>query len=278
MPILVDDRTPPPAALYGDGSDGDVSIVGTVTVAREMFYNSLTVPAGAVVNVAGFRVCVRHKVTNFGTIHCDGGNASGATGGTDAQNIYGSGTHNGGSGGSNGANGLAPSTTVSTGYDAAPVARGGNGGNAGAFIGGASGTVSGSVPTGYRVRGLTAALAAYQRATLFNPGSSGGGGAAAAAGDTGGGGGARGGFLYLFARSIDNFGSIRANGGNGANGTGANAGGGGGGGGGIVFLIAQRVNNFGTIAAAGGSKGLKIGTGIDGVDGNAGAVVQITAV
>jgi len=56
------------AQLYGDGSDGDVTIVGTVSLVSDMDYNNLTVPAVATLVTNGFEVRVNGTLTNMGTI------------------------------------------------------------------------------------------------------------------------------------------------------------------------------------------------------------------
>lgn len=46
-------------AVYGPGSDGDVTIVGTVVLTRDMYYNNLTLLANAQLDTNGFRVFVK---------------------------------------------------------------------------------------------------------------------------------------------------------------------------------------------------------------------------
>jgi hypothetical protein len=65
--------TRPLGLFFGDGSDGDVTIVGTVTLARDMNYRNLTVPSGATLITNGYRILATGVVRNAGTIHCDGG-------------------------------------------------------------------------------------------------------------------------------------------------------------------------------------------------------------
>ena len=45
-------------AVYGNGADGDVTISGTVTLTRDMHYNTLTVPLGHILLTSGFKVFV----------------------------------------------------------------------------------------------------------------------------------------------------------------------------------------------------------------------------
>lgn len=280
MPIIKENRAPISAPILGDGSDGNVTISSNTTLSREMFYNTLTVNSGVTLNTAGYRVCVKGILTNYGTIANNGGNGSGMNGGQDVSNIYGANTttHNGGNGSSGGSNGSAPTSSVSTALPS-PSCRGGAGGNSGTgFNGGAAGTVSSTVPSGARIFGPTIINISYFRTTAWNIGTSGGGGAAGGSG-VGGGGGARGGLVLIHANTIANFGNIEAKGGNGANASGSGgAGGGGGGGGGIIILVARAINDFGTVTAAGGSGGSGIGSGFSGTAGNSGEVYRITSI
>ncbi len=86
--------------IYGDGSDGDLSTSGTITLTRDTYYNNLTVNAGHNINTAGYRLFVKGTLTisatsivgrpggvggngnngNDGT----GSNGTGGTGGTAA--------------------------------------------------------------------------------------------------------------------------------------------------------------------------------------------------
>ena len=49
--------------MYGDGSDGDVTISGTVTLSRDMFYNNLTLATGAAVRSSVFLTKTRQPLT-----------------------------------------------------------------------------------------------------------------------------------------------------------------------------------------------------------------------
>src|SRR5574340_945129 len=61
-----------PRDLFGDGSDGDVTIAGDTTLSRDMYDDNLTVDVGADLNTAGWRVFVRNVCTVNGSISCDG--------------------------------------------------------------------------------------------------------------------------------------------------------------------------------------------------------------
>jgi hypothetical protein len=51
-------------AIFGDGSDGDVTLgAGTTTLARDMYYDDLTVPNGSTLAAAGFRIFVAGLLT-----------------------------------------------------------------------------------------------------------------------------------------------------------------------------------------------------------------------
>lgn len=88
---------------FGDGSDGDVTIAGSTTLTRSMFYDSLIVASGGDLDVSGFEVYARRfiHVQNGGAIHSDGAAASGATAGATVANGDVDGRQAGGDGGAN---------------------------------------------------------------------------------------------------------------------------------------------------------------------------------
>ena len=45
-------------SYFGDGSDGDVTISGTVTLTRDMFYGNLTLSDGSILKTNGYKVYV----------------------------------------------------------------------------------------------------------------------------------------------------------------------------------------------------------------------------
>jgi len=63
-------------SIYGDGSDGDVVTAGggagDVTLARDMYYDDLTITAGDTMTTAGYRIHVQGTLTNNGVIERDG--------------------------------------------------------------------------------------------------------------------------------------------------------------------------------------------------------------
>lgn len=71
-------------SYFGGWEDGAVSISGTVTLTRDMYYESLAIPASQTLNTAWYRVFVRTTITGTGTINRNGNagsNGSGASGG-----------------------------------------------------------------------------------------------------------------------------------------------------------------------------------------------------
>ena len=46
-------------SVYGPGTDGNVTITGTVSLNRDMYYNNLTVLSGAQLDTNGYRVFVK---------------------------------------------------------------------------------------------------------------------------------------------------------------------------------------------------------------------------
>lgn len=65
-------------SIFGDGSDGDVNLSGSVTLTQDMYYNNLTL-TNAIVDTNGFRIFVKNTLTaaiGGNRISCDGGNAT----------------------------------------------------------------------------------------------------------------------------------------------------------------------------------------------------------
>lgn len=298
--------------FFGDGSDGTVHMDGTNTFAafasksgstytlvRDVYASTLTLDSGKVLNTAGYRVFCKTSLTNAGTLHDDGGaggnggNAGVGAGKGDA-GAAGSAPVAGslGSSGAGGAGGAGPGTGSNPGAaGTGGLGEGGNGGNGGhgedndIGTGGAVGGTGGveSVQH-FRTLGVDFLVGSQLQ------GGSGGAGGGSGAGDVnkgggGGGGGAGGGVLAIYARTLTNTGTIRANGGAGGNGgnsdgVGGSGGGGGGGGGGFVYILYDFLT-AGTIQANGGAKGNHgtQGTGgansTDGVAGVAGKVLKL---
>ena len=79
------------SSVFGDGSDGNVTISVNTTLTRDMFYENLTINSSITLTTAGYRIFVKTLLTNNGTISGNGasggaggagGNGSGAGGGT----------------------------------------------------------------------------------------------------------------------------------------------------------------------------------------------------
>lgn len=244
-------------SVYGDGSDGDVTISVDTSLSTNKTYNNLTIAAGVSLNANGYGVWVNDTLT-FGDassrIHNNGGdggngadgngNLGGAAGTTAAAAgsgtlgappaPVGSGTGANAGGGSPG-NGTAGNNATNSIGGAAGVA-GAAGGAAG---GGAAGGTAGSGGTRTATTSVFRALVPLTTFRLFladgtlaipqaggGSGGSGGGGASNRGADgtqNGGGGGggapgAPGGNLLVVARRVAGAGNLQANGGDGGDG------------------------------------------------------------
>lgn len=282
--------------MFGDGSDGVVSIVANTTLARDMYYMQLAVGNGAIVNTNGFRIFVLDRLTLTGngtTIHNNGSSAVNNIGGAGGGgNLPGSliSTIGGGFNGVNGVSGLSLAGLVGLPSVASPTSVGGVGG-AGGSIGGFLGGVAGLavVPTvsagGAKcIKQLESAIVARDHSgSNLTGGSSGGSGASNSLTGVSGGSGGGGGMVLVAAYSIlcdsKQACTISANGGRGGDAKTNNASGGGGGGGGTVILL-TRVSNALTnlpgllVSAIGGAGGNAFGTGSNGSAGTSG-IIQI---
>lgn len=261
--------------FFGDGSDGDATVTTAITpLARDMYYNNLTISGSGSINANGYRIFVKgildisaagvDAIFVENTTRHNGANASTSTGGQNGQQAAIQGTvGSGASAGSTGGNG---STT--TGAQAGAVTEtddglGGDSGTAGAggddtAAAGTAGRAGLTLGRTIDMRYLTVQLstwintgASWQRPAggAGGPGGSGGNGDGVGTGGGGGGGGSGAGVILVAAKTINRSGStaagaIRARGGNGGNGAGGSGGtnrggggGGSGGGGGWVVLI-----------------------------------------
>ena len=241
--------------LFGDGSDGNITIAVDTILVRDMYYNSLTVNNGFNLNSNGFRVFVRGTCTLNGTIRNNGGPGSG--GGAGAL----SGTLGGGTPGGFSDVMNSPGVPGSIANNSA----GGSGGS-----GGASNTVllvASGAPANApaAIDGGTQALRAVPQALTCRllsgvailGGAGGSGGTTTNTGGTGGRAGGGGGVVLLSAHDFAGSGSVQAKGGDGAPGANPAADGGGGGGGGGVVVIVTTAALPGTISVnvAGGAGG-----------------------
>lgn len=299
---------PAPNIFYfGDGSDGALNCTGSVVLTRDMFYSSLTIGTGCVLNAAGFRIFVSGN-TDLTACPADGiigngaaGGNGGATGGAGAAGagspsgsfLSNTITNNGGVGGittgsAGGASGVA--TSVLGGGCAVSGAGGlGTTGNTG---GASSAAVTPSGALSFRRFSVDFIKPAGSSLTAFLPstrcvGGGGGGGDGTNSGAGGGGGGGLSGPIWLSSNTISRgagtaVSCIRAHGGNGGNGGNASlgtlgTGGGGGGsgaGGGYIFIAYFQItgttatNAVDVSGGAGGTGGT--GHGTSGLGGNGG--------
>lgn len=211
----------------GDGSDGAVTISGTVSLTRDMQYSSLSVPSGTVLNTNGYRIRCTGSVTVDGVIANNGQNAAAGVGGAGAPQ----GTLPGGGSGGYGA----------AGANASPCLYGGGGG------GEASDPSTGTTSAGGNGGSATPTPSIFPTIGQLTNGSAGGGGGGG--GDSSGSGGGGAGPILIICQSIAGSGSIQTIGGNG-NANGSYSGGGGGGG---IAIIACFTNTFtGTLQYGGG--------------------------
>lgn len=258
--------------FFEDGSDGNVTISGgTMTLTRDMYYDTLTIDPTGVLIPAGFVVFCKTACINNGVIHMNGGNGgdgtgvAGGAGGTPTTSsgalISGQTGKTGGAPAANGANAVGTATSLG--------GLGGVGGNSAtqtggtvtaglSFIVGTEMTYLKNVafwPMLFRVNAVPALMFGG------DPGGGGSGGAGGV-GAGGGGGGAGGGWIMIVASSISGSGTFESNGGVGGNGfSGVGAGGGGGGGGVVYFLslsnsiVSSQVSVNGGVGGTGFSSG-----------------------
>ncbi len=291
----------------GDGSDGDVTISGTTTLTRHMYYNNLVITGTLI--TAGYMVFVKGTVSGAGTLKFvsapnnggNGGNGSGSTGGSAGAAAAAQGNYftsedgkAGGAGGNSSLDGSGGTAgdSVTSGLGSVGVA----GGNAGASFsgnttaGGAAGTVTApslkqGIITSFTLAGLDLTLAgaiAIYRGSAGSGSGAGGSGEAntgTAAGGGGGGAGESGGVIFLVAKTwagtftISNIGGNGGNGGNGVHSdtTGGSGGGGGSGGSGGTNIIFYGTKTWtGVHTLTGGSAGTG-GTGAGGTGGGNGS-------
>lgn len=287
--------------FFGSGNDGNLSISsGTTTLARNMYYNNLTISGTAVLNTNGFRVHVKGTLdissAPAGAIVClnnVGGNLNGSNSNSTA-GALGGGTPSNNEFPNQGGGGQGATATTGAGAEAANVAastsqiigiagEGGKGGAVGATAGGVSRPANQGVNSSQvDIQLLTTNLWGIIGANMVRlsqapgaPGGSSGAGDGTGSGGGGGGGGSAGGFIWIAAATINRGAStaaraINADGGNGGNGFGPtsggtnNGGGGGGGGapGGLVYLI------YRTLTGATATSALSATGGTGGAGGN----------
>lgn len=120
-----DSRLDPQNIVFGDGSDGNVTISGATSLTRDMYYDTLTVNTGVHLDTAGFRVFAKTGVilTGTATLGRIGNNGSNGTAGTNGSG--------GGGGGAGSTGGIVVVCTPSISGTGTIKAVGGNGGNGG---------------------------------------------------------------------------------------------------------------------------------------------------
>lgn len=262
-------------AWFGTGEDGAVTYSSNQVLVRDMYFDTLVVQSGVLVDTAGFRIFCRTSCQCDGTIYRAPSSASGATAGA----ALAAGTLAGSAAG-----GAAGTTGAGTAGSASSPSLGGTGGAAGLGSSGAGG-VGGTVtfPTAAQ-GGLQLCSNARQAQvvqvlgatpTLVLGGSGGGGGGGS--GTNAGAGGAGGGVVVVSAKSLFGAGTISAVGGMGGTTPTTNGGGGGGGGGGVVALISMNdtTTTSLTVSVAGGLGGNGLGTGVNGSAGSVGRIYRI---
>ncbi len=249
-------------AWCGDGSDGDDTNDGTLTLTRDVYYNVFINNGTVILN--GYRLFAR-VLTNNGVIHCDGEDGADATeGAPDTPGAGGAGAPNGSvQGGRDGGDGAVFGGNDGASGSASSYMRwgsvGSDGGDAVGNTGGAAGgaltptITQGGIPRTVEqcVRAYNVDLSTATARIVQAVGGTGGGGGASNVSDAGGGGGGGAGVGIISANALTNTGTIRANGGAGGTGTAA-AGDGGFGGAGALRLIFRNIFDTGTIEALDG--------------------------
>ena len=264
-----------PTSLYGDGSDGDVTIAGNTNLTRDMYYDNLTVNNAVVLDSKGYRIHVRKTLTNNGTIQRVGGDGADGDGSS-----YLFGGNNSGETGFGSSGGQSSPEDPDAGDNASSGGAGGDGGAGDSGAGAAGGAVT-DTAMGIRAMPNASRIQSKTGAQLSAGGGGGGGNGWRIAGASlgGGGGGAGGGFLFISARIIANTsGIIQCNGGDGGDSydDGNHEVGGGGGGGGGVVICVYKSATWGTEQATGGTGGTGKQGGGNGVNGSAGLVIKIS--
>jgi Collagen triple helix repeat (20 copies) len=233
-------------ALFGDGSDGDVTINGATTLSRDMYYRNLTVADGQTLNPGGFRIFVSGTLTLGAGAAISRDGIDGPASATAAPGLA-AGTLGGSGGGGFGACGIAGGSTTN--------ALGGSGGN------GSCGARGNATAPALGVGGgkiFAAAGAAISGRTLDGTPVTGGAGGGDDGGSIGDSGGSGGGVVVVAARSVSvpATAKISADGGRGGPGNQTGGNGGGGGGGGVVVVISTASQPAGlTLSASGGNPG-----------------------
>ncbi len=273
------------SGIFGTGSDGSHTVVGTETLTEEVHYTDLTVSVGTTIRTDGFRILCTGTLTNNGTIHDDGNDASGAIQGgvltAQGVRVQAASATAGRNTTGNGSNAGAVGTNAYA-YNKEANNTGGNGGSVTSGNGGTGSTAATTLNGGpgwkpvTRVIGgdTTIHLATNTKNDRFaGAGAAGGCNVGTGTAVSGGGGGAAG-VVQVLCRVLSGSGVFRAQGGDGGNasatGNGA-AGGGGGATGGRVEVVAGTLSSWtGTYTCPGGAAGSSISATVAATDGGAG--------
>lgn len=259
--------------VFGDGSDGNVTISVDTTLASDKYYNNLTVNNGITLRSGGYRIYVKGILTNNGTISNSGYDASAvavtAGAGGNAGTLLGgaSGGNGGGNaGGGGGGGGVLFLFANNVAVEGNIFAKGGNGGNARGSGAGVVGVSGGNITNAIvsanggrgganntdQVGGVISNLRAITEKSLYILS------------------------LFIDAKNLVAL-AGGAGGGGGTDVQAGRAGGGGGGGGGTILYVYKTITTAGTVSVAGGIKGTSVGTPTyPSADGTAGKIVKFS--
>ena len=87
-------------SVFGDGSDGDVTISTNTSLTRDMYYDDLTINAGVTLSPSGYRIFVKGTLTVNGTIARDGNDGGNGGNGGNAYDFGGGSAGSAGTAGS----------------------------------------------------------------------------------------------------------------------------------------------------------------------------------
>ena len=268
--------------MFGDGSDGNVTISSNTTLTRDMFYDNLTVDSGKVLDTDGYRVYAKTKVTNNGTISNNGSNGANGDGGGSSVSGGAGGSQNTIGGGGAGGGG------DNSGY-------GGGGGGGGGIviisakeIDNSSGTIESNGGDGGDGYVGAYGNGADKGGTVVDPGLGGDGGDGGYIVQSGGKGtvtdAKSGGRTYPVCitgweteATAGLIGGGAGGGGGGASNVGVNYNAGGGGGGGGCIILVYKKFTSGTEQCNGGSAGTPYGSGGTAAEaGSSGTIIEVS--
>lgn len=278
--------TPSYISTFGDGSDGDVTISTSVSLSRDMYYNSLTITATGILNANGYKIHINDlikasqytgqlRILSGGVIHCNGNNASGNTPGASTNAGSLSASAIGVSGGS------AAGTSVS-------ASLGGSSGTPGTNSGGTTSGAQGVATPPSAAQGSLHSIYLYPNfmtmttpsGTAYTFGASAGSGAQGLL-TTSSASGSGAGCVWIASKYLDSSfsltGTIEAIGGNGTTPVTSGQGSSAGSGGGCIILVSLNDPSLMafTLNVSGGQPGAATGSSTAGTAGLAGNVVCI---